>query len=166
MATKPCGKCGKGILPEYTHCLDCRRKGPNARFCMDCGVRISHTSHKEGKRCWACWCKARNTYGPICTKDRCGRPHFAKGLCHVHYLSERDKVRRIGKGRQFKKWVALQPCQICGYSLLPSDAARIIPGSEGGKYEQGNIMALCPRCHREVDAGLTNAPSPIYLPVE
>ena len=41
-------------------------------------------------------------------------------------------------------------CQICGekeYKLL--DVHRIIPGEEGGKYEEGNCVCLCTGCHRK-----------------
>src|SRR3990167_6436681 len=164
MATKPCADCGKGILPEYTRCFDCQRKGPNARFCLDCGTRLSHASHKETTRCWPCWTKARNPYGPICTTDGCDQQHFAKGLCNGHYMTMRARSKRTGHGRYFLKWVALQPCQLCNYARLPSEVARIIPGSQGGKYERGNVMALCARCHREVDAGITTAPPALALP--
>lgn len=46
-------------------------------------------------------------------------------------------------------------CHICGekeFAVL--DTHRIIPGSEGGKYEFTNCVCLCSLCHRKEQAGL------------
>jgi hypothetical protein len=48
-------------------------------------------------------------------------------------------------------------CQICGedqYELL--DTHRIIPGCEGGKYENSNCVCICTPRHRKHHAGLLN----------
>lgn len=45
-------------------------------------------------------------------------------------------------------------CHLCSesdYHVL--DAHRIIPGREGGKYYNENIVILCSNCHRRVEAG-------------
>ena len=160
LAIKPCASCGELIHPQSTICKACRNRGP--RLCIDCGVSLSHRPHNGARRCWSCWSKFRNPHGPICTRDGCSRKHFGKGLCQIHYLAARGK--RAGAGRSFRQWVAQQPCQLCGYNLLPSEVARVIPGSKNGVYEKGNVMALCARCHREVDAGITKMPPPILVP--
>src|SRR4249920_1062867 len=43
-------------------------------------------------------------------------------------------------------------CEIpgCGYSFVVQ-RHRITPGREGGKYELGNVIALCPNHHQEAD---------------
>ncbi len=50
------------------------------------------------------------------------------------------------------------PCQLCGYHKVPSRRHRLVPGSAGGKYEVGNVAALCPNCHTEVHDGITASP--------
>jgi 5-methylcytosine-specific restriction endonuclease McrA len=55
--------------------------------------------------------------------------------------------------KAFKK--RSKQCRICGekeYSLL--DAHRIVPGEEGGKYEESNCVCLCVSCHRKVHSDL------------
>lgn len=44
-------------------------------------------------------------------------------------------------------------CLICGetnYNIL--DVHRIVPGAEGGKYKEWNMVCLCSNCHRKVHA--------------
>jgi predicted restriction endonuclease len=46
-------------------------------------------------------------------------------------------------------------CYFCGednYDLL--DAHRIIPGEQGGKYNDHNILVICSNCHRKCHAGI------------
>jgi len=42
-------------------------------------------------------------------------------------------------------------CHEDNYDLL--DAHRIIPGEQGGKYNDYNILVLCSNCHRKTHAG-------------
>ena len=37
------------------------------------------------------------------------------------------------------------------YAVL--DVHRIVPGSEGGKYTDGNTVVVCCKCHRLIHAG-------------
>lgn len=51
------------------------------------------------------------------------------------------RAKKLGILDQLKK------CPLCGWEG-PCDIHRIIPSSEGGKYEKGNIIVACPNCHR------------------
>ena len=45
-------------------------------------------------------------------------------------------------------------CYFCDendYDLL--DAHRILPGEDGGKYHDRNILVLCANCHRKTHSG-------------
>ena len=59
----------------------------------------------------------------------------------------------FGSKKIFKQ--RAKQCAICSeddYDLL--DVHRWgIPGSEGGKYENGNCLCLCTRCHRLLHKG-------------
>lgn len=62
----------------------------------------------------------------------------------------------MGKRISFQQLVkrSIGKCQICdenNYELL--DVHRIIPGSEGGKYTEHNVVCLCCKCHRKVHSG-------------
>lgn len=55
--------------------------------------------------------------------------------------------------QQIKKLVE-KKCYFCGednYDLL--DAHRIIPGEEGGKYHDHNILVVCATHHRKIHSG-------------
>ena len=161
MATKPCADCGKGVLPEHTRCMDCQRKGPNARFCMDCGKPLSHTAHKEAKRCWPCHLKGLAAKPrKVCSVVGCQQPHQARGFCRAHYVHNWRAVTRNGRttDRVTRTWVASQSCQLCGYSKMRSHVHR---PQRQGDYVRGNMDALCARCHDEVHTGLTKCPDPL-----
>lgn len=42
-------------------------------------------------------------------------------------------------------------CAEDNYDLL--DAHRILPGEEGGKYHEWNVLVTCSNCHRRIHAG-------------
>jgi HNH endonuclease len=71
-------------------------------------------------------------------------------------MSDKKDARRT-------KRQALTPsrCEIpkCTYTKF-FQRHRIVPGRDGGKYKGGNVIALCPNCHAEADAGLLD---PNYL---
>lgn len=49
----------------------------------------------------------------------------------------------------------LQSCMVEGCKYCKTyDIHRIIPGRDGGKYEIGNMFAICPNHHAEVTRGL------------
>lgn len=43
-------------------------------------------------------------------------------------------------------------CSVCNW-LGPCDRHRILFGMDGGRYRQGNVVILCPNCHRLVHLG-------------
>lgn len=146
-------------------CWSCYVAQRPTKFCADCGERTSHRS-KQANRCLPChraW--KRSTAGQrLCSVGRCGNVHKAKGLCAQHYAKKQRKEsfrRAPGARTRAKRWVKSQPCQMCGYSRLPSQAHR---PQAGGPYAFGNMTALCANCHGEVHAGLTPCPEPLQPP--
>ena len=65
-----------------------------------------------------------------------GKKRFRK-LCSTHYQLKRGRIYNINTKK----------CSVCGW-LGPCDKHRIRFGSEGGRYQDGNIVVLCPNCHR------------------
>lgn len=66
--------------------------------------------------------------------------------CNKHtssFIKIPVKPRSHGK---FKK-LNCSKCMICDW-VGPCDVHRIIEGSEGGKYVFGNMLSVCPNCHR------------------
>ncbi len=62
-------------------------------------------------------------------------------------------VRKRYSRQQIAK-LSRKKCYFCeeeNYDLL--DAHRIIPGEQGGKYNDHNILVLCSNCHRKTHSG-------------
>lgn len=58
----------------------------------------------------------------------------------------------MNKKQIFKR--SHKQCLICeesNYDIL--DVHRILPGSQGGKYSEWNMVCLCSNCHRKVHSG-------------
>lgn len=58
------------------------------------------------------------------------------------------------QSRQQIRKLYLNKCFFCdesNYELL--DAHRILPGENGGKYHDSNILVTCSNCHRRVHSG-------------
>jgi hypothetical protein len=156
-----CRSCGGRIRAAYEQCRSCYDKERIALrpTCVDCGQSTKQYAYDHfAQRCWTCEVKRRRSLGvQSCTVEDCVRVHMARGLCRNHYNQQhqRNRITRAGGLliQSLKEW----PCQLCGYSMMKCEAARLVPG---GPYRPGNVMALCVRCHREVDAGLTPPPTP------
>jgi hypothetical protein len=156
-----CRDCGAEINRANERCRACYDKARGQKpLCVDCGQPTKqYASEYFAQRCWPCENKRRRSQPVrICTVEGCERVHQAKGLCRNHYNQTLQR-RRAPSGRTVLiNWLKDLPCQLCGYSKMKSEAARLVPG---GPYRPGNVMALCVRCHREVDAGLTPPPTPL-----
>jgi len=158
-----CMECGNP-LPRHAvtigtkRCRACFRKRA-VILCQDCGKRLHRGQHGR-LRCRDCHVAHRRALaaGKACSRPGCTAPFAAKGYCMNHYatyISSRRRIRGIGGEARFL--VRQQPCAVCGYSRMPSEPHRIIPG---GPYELGNMVPVCSRCHDEIERGLTPCTPP------
>jgi hypothetical protein len=88
-----------------------------------------------------------------------GKEYFRK-TCKSHWMKSSPRRHRIHKLRSIQQSRKMNltldeveellnsPCSICGWDKAHCDMHRIINGKDGGKYEKGNIVILCPNCHR------------------
>lgn len=58
----------------------------------------------------------------------------------------KDKIKKFKESKGNK-------CELCGWKG-PCDIHRKIPRHQGGGYTEGNIMCICPNCHRLEHRGL------------
>lgn len=67
-------------------------------------------------------------------------------------------------GKKRKQTVSPNYCEIpdCGWSIIVQ-RHRIKPGRDGGKYEMGNVISLCPNHHALADRGLDEPRDPRWL---
>jgi hypothetical protein len=159
-----CAQCGSPKPNYYAkQCRSCwlEAKRKESRRCQDCG-KLLHTTvdGRADKRCWPCFRTWRAAQRPItvCTVDGCDKPFYAKGKCRSHYVVHRRLAfYDLTVDRKAHALVKEQPCAVCGYSRMPSEPHRIIPG---GPYELGNMVPVCSRCHDEIERGLTPCPPP------
>ncbi|MBA7473854.1 hypothetical protein ES707_09199 [subsurface metagenome] len=80
--------------------------------------------------------EANGTYHQFCTKhhrEKYGQPN----------ISGKEKIRA--------RFIANE-CVLCGWKG-PCDRHRLKLGKDGGKYIKGNIVILCPNCHRLLHRG-------------
>ncbi len=68
-------------------------------------------------------------------------------------MPSRGRCKTVDK-KQYKH--TAKHCRICKdpnttYEVI--DVHRLKPGSEGGKYTENNVVALCSNCHRRVHDG-------------
>lgn len=66
------------------------------------------------------------------------------------YASSSEKRRGIDSFADVDR----SRCLLCGWDKAECDRHRIIPGEKGGKYEENNIISVCPNCHRLLHRGL------------
>lgn len=165
-----CASCGVRIRAAYTRCRACYDKARLSAkpMCMDCGSPVKQYSRTLfAKRCWPCEiARRRIREWKMCSVEGCQNPHKAKGFCGHHYatLVAGRKRRTYGAGHRGNQTAGLLsqiPCQVCGYSRMKSELHRI-DASLG--YRSGNMVAVCSRCHDEIERGLTPCPTPLAEP--
>ena len=99
------------------------KAGGKRKRCMraDCNCLVRPRSRRKGKIIWDTICCA-------CWKEDKGYPANYKNFeQHTEFLTNK--------------------CERCSWDG-PCDRHRIILGKNGGKYVHGNVLILCPNCHR------------------
>lgn len=90
-----------------------------------------------------------------CEIEECNNLALSRGDGKFHKLCTRHHRKKYGMpqslGSRIRKdtidRIENKKCINCGWEG-PCDRHRINPGQNGGKYEVGNIVVLCPNCHR------------------
>lgn len=78
-----------------------------------------------------------------------GYKNFCSHKCYIKDYHNREHVKNWRTGKWIKpKKCQTTACQKCGWDKASVDTHRIVNGKDGGKYEEGNILYLCPNCHR------------------
>ena len=93
---------------------------------------------------------------PKCNMPNCknnamnlGNGKYGK-LCSSHH---KKKYNRPVRGKDIaKKKFLNKVCDICGWEG-PCDRHRLLFGQNGGQYVKGNVIILCPNCHRLLHLG-------------
>ena len=90
-----------------------------------------------------------------CTFDGCGEKGLwrrggkvNKRLCLKHYFDLVPDALQDTFKRKLRENGFTKKCIVCGWDKYKCDIHRIIPKGEGGRYEKGNVISLCPNCHR------------------
>jgi hypothetical protein len=98
---------------------------------------------------------------PKCTIEGCNNNQVLQGhrkdgsakyygLCSSHHKRKYGMSLNKHKGGKEIHKLSLLPCSKCGWNRSFCDRHRIIAGNLGGKYKVGNVISLCPNCHREL----------------
>lgn len=122
---------------EHKYCSQlCYRKDnpPITNNCVDCG-KVYRPDKRASKTC-----------SRACSNKSRAGTRYKK---HGYNNSSQAKLERLRKEFNFTS------CMVdgCNYSNT-YDVHRYVPGREGGKYEVGNMFAICPNHHAEVSRGI------------
>jgi hypothetical protein len=84
----------------------------------------------------------------ICSVEGCNNLVSLKGYYYgkKYYRTKCEKHRR-GDHPSKKKKYGYGHCSLCGWQGH-CDKHRIIKGKDGGTYRHGNVVLVCPNCHR------------------
>lgn len=98
-----------------------------------------HRFHKDGSR--------KNYYGKLCSchnKEKYNMPvvDFSK--------FNRYHKKKYGETAEMDR----SACMVCGWDKTLCDRHRIKLGCDGGQYTLGNVLVVCPNCHRLIHRGL------------
>src|SRR5215218_4773207 len=87
-------------------------------------------------------------------------------VCQKHHR-RRIYARTTGSNWWFKEMTDMsrRPCIQCGWNESFVDRDRITPASAVGGYVKGNVVPLCPNCHRIKTLGML-LPSKRLLPLK
>ena len=79
-----------------------------------------------------------------------------KKLCRSHHKKKYNmpSCSRDKRPTEIKKLLHSSECFICGWDKAECDVHRIVYGCDGGKYIKGNVLPVCPNCHRLIHRGL------------
>lgn len=83
----------------------------------------------------------------LVASDGNGKGLFRK-VCETHHRLNLGMKRYTG----FRDRFLARVCVLCGWEG-PCDKHRLIAGRDGGKYVKGNVVSLCPNCHRLAHRG-------------
>lgn len=141
------------------------KRNPNTKCCI-CNKKIyrrpneiekgnvycSRTCHgKSQRKIKTCRVCNKEFLGDKPTSKYCSRICANVGRTGIKYLGKilsNESQRRLSK---LKEAFNFSNCMIsgCGYNKT-FDIHRYIPGKDGGKYEIGNMFAICPQHHAEI----------------
>ncbi len=108
---------------------------------------------KERPLCSINWCKS--LAGKM-GKLKNGKIKYKK-LCESHHRKKYGMKRRKNEKLKLygETWnMDLSKCSICGWDKTGCDQHRLKYGCEDNEYVYGNVVSLCPNCHRMVHRGI------------
>lgn len=144
--------CGK---PRKLFCVFPNGSLNRSRFCEEHYVAPSAIQKPRG----------------VCSVPGCGRPQDMKEnrngvkrwykLCRHHRKPGQPTQYRVVKDAAnagVPKFIPINPlatdhCSICDWHG-PCDKHRVKAGKDGGTYERGNLIVVCPNCHRLLHRGI------------
>jgi hypothetical protein len=177
METKTCAKCNQSKpLTEYYKSNDPRYKGNHDYYCKYCRNGSHLTSIRVNKK--------------KCSLDDCANPHYAKGLCRVHYsrnarnghpngvIKVVDNSDRRERHLRYKYLMTLEQfdlrsangCEICGdkpeRSLQVDHDHHCCNGEKTcGKCVRGIICNKCNQAVDKMEDGIMRPDYPLYKEV-
>lgn len=139
-----CSHCGKGIY---------RRPKDIERFeNVFCSSKCYGLANRKGVACKTCGTRFKPEKK---TSVYCSRGCANIGRTGLKYTKQKTQNASTLRLEKLKKEFNFESCMVegCGYNRT-FDVHRLVEGKKGGKYEIGNMFAICPNHHAEFHRGL------------
>ena len=95
---------------------------------------------------------------PLCIIEGCTNLALPRGNGKYRKLCTRHHKEKYGipysPYDRIKKQFPNKKCILCGWEKAECDKHRILPKNKGGTYKNGNVIIVCPNCHRLIHRGL------------
>jgi len=75
-----------------------------------------------------------------------------RSICEKHRRGSSLNASQRRRKKAIKE-MDMNRCSMCNWNG-PCDAHRLLMGCNGGKYVKGNVIIVCPNCHRLIHRGL------------
>lgn len=85
--------------------------------------------------------------------NRAYHKDYYRKVCSKHKRLKYGMPTSSKRQREYFHKIKKGICVICGWKG-PCDIHRIVHGNAGGRYTRGNVVEICPNCHRLEHQGL------------
>ena len=88
-----------------------------------------------------------------CSVEGCTRLVMSKGNGYYSGFCTKHHKEKYGMPYDRKAELRDEGCMLCGW-IGPCDLHRLKTARDNGKYTKGNVVTVCPNCHRLLHRGL------------
>lgn len=149
-----CETCGKVMTEKYGSGRFCCRSCANThKHSEETKIKLAAAANRNlftyvCNNCNATFVSSNSFIEPqYCLCKNCKKEtHAKKDIKSLLDMSKRTVTKILKR--------AGAACSICGWNDAVCDVHHIIPKSQGGTDDNGNLIIICPNCHRKIHSGV------------